>query len=88
MRDNKIYQVATLQALALGYSRPVISVGDLLQKGDIGLGTFEHVNGEMIVMEGCCYRADRNGQISQVPMETGVPFAAVGRLLRGPAVCP
>ena len=79
MRENKMYQVSTLQALALGYSRPVIRVRDLLSKGDIGLGTFENVNGEMIVMEGCCYRADQNGQISQVPMETGVPFATVGR---------
>lgn len=33
MRQNKIYQVSTLQALALGYSRSVITVGELLQEG-------------------------------------------------------
>ena len=53
--DNKMYQVSTLQALALGYSRAVITVEDLLQEGDTGLGTFEYVNGEMILMEGQCY---------------------------------
>lgn len=78
--QNKMFQVSTLQALALGYSRAVISAGELLQKGDTGLGTFEDVNGEMIVMEGQCYRADQNGQVSVVAPETGVPFAAVARL--------
>ena len=38
--QNKMYQVSTLQALALGYSKAVISVGELLQEGDTGLGTF------------------------------------------------
>lgn len=80
MRDNKMYQVSTLQALALGYSRAVVSAKELLCKGDTGLGTFEGVDGEMIVMEGHCYRADQDGHVSMVDPEMGVPFAAVGRL--------
>ena len=75
-----MYQVSTLQALALGYSRAVITVDKLLQEGDTGLGTFEDVNGEMIVMDGNCYRADQNGNVSVVAPETGVPFAAVAKL--------
>ena len=77
---NKVYQVSTLQALALGYSRAVIRVEELLQEGDTGLGTFEDVNGEMIVMDGHCYRADQNGHITVVDPQTGVPFAAVAKL--------
>lgn len=78
--ENMMYQVSTLQALALGYSRAVITVDKLLQEGDTGLGTFEDVNGEMIVMDGNCYRADQNGHVSVVAPETGVPFAAVAKL--------
>ena len=78
--QNKMYQVSTLQALALGYSRAVISVGELLQEGNTGLGTFEDVNGEMIVMGGQCYRADQSGRVSEVDPGTGVPFAAVAKL--------
>ena len=78
--ENMMYQVSTLQALALGYSREVITVDKLLQEGDTGLGTFEDVNGEMIVMDGNCYRADQNGNVSVVAPETGVPFAAVAKL--------
>ncbi len=78
--NNKVYQVSTLQALALGYSRAVINVEDLLKEGDTGLGTFEDVNGEMIVMEGRCFRADQNGDVTVVSPDTGVPFAAVAKL--------
>ena len=78
--ENKMYQVSTLQALALGYSRAVINVGKLLQEGDTGLGTFEDINGEMIVMDGHCYRADKSGCVTVVASETGVPFAAVAKL--------
>ena len=66
MDIEKYYQVSTLQALALGYSKSVITVGELLKHGNLGLGTFEDVNGEMIVMEGICYRADQNGQVTVV----------------------
>lgn len=75
-----MYQVSTLQALALGYSRAVITVEELLREGDTGLGTFEDVNGEMIVMDGQCYRADQEGTVSVVEPATGVPFAAVAKL--------
>ena len=78
--QNKMYQVSTLQALALGYSRAVISAEELLKEGDTGLGTFEDVNGEMIVMDGHCYRADQDGNVTVVPSKTGVPFAAVAKL--------
>ena len=30
MKSNKIYQVSTLQALALGYTRPVVTVQEFI----------------------------------------------------------
>ena len=72
-----MFQVSTLQALALGYSRAVMSVGELMRHGDIGLGTFEDVNGEMIVVDGHCYRADEKGNASEADSKTGVPFSSV-----------
>lgn len=73
----KMFQVSTLQALMLGYSRPVITVSELLKHGDIGLGTFEDVDGEMIVLDGVCYRATENGKVVVADGEKGVPFSAV-----------
>lgn len=77
MDIEKYYQVSTLQALALGYSKSVITVGELLKHGNLGLGTFEDVDGEMIVLDGKCYRARNNGDVTPAEDERGVPFASV-----------
>lgn len=80
MDEMKMFQVSTLQALMLGYSRPVITVAELLAHGDTGLGTFEDVDGEMIVLDGVCYRATENGAVVVAPADKGVPFSAVCRM--------
>ena len=79
-KENKMFQVSTLQALALGYSRSVITVAELLEEGDTGLGTYEDVNGEMIVLDGHCYRAKQDGSVIEVEPDAGVPFSAVAKL--------
>ncbi|MBQ9227641.1 MAG: acetolactate decarboxylase [Eubacterium sp.] len=78
MKSNKIYQVSTLQALALGYTRPVVTVQELLAQGDTGLGTFENVDGEMILLDGVCYRAKPDGSVANSEGSAGVPFAVAG----------
>ena len=80
-KQNKMYQVSTLQALALGYTKSVITVSELLQHGDTGLGTFEDVNGEMIAMDGHCYQAKSDGTVTLADPDTGVPFSAVAKLM-------
>lgn len=77
---QRMYQVSTLQALMMGYSKTVVTVEELLKHGDTGLGTFEDVNGEMIVLDGVCYRAADDGSVTKAPLETGVPFAAVTKM--------
>ena len=72
-----IYQISTLQALAMGYTRSVVTVEELLKHGDTGLGTFEDVAGEMIVVDGVCYQAMADGSVRKARIETGIPFAAV-----------
>ena len=83
MKSNGIYQVSTLQALALGYSRSVVTVRELLEHGDTGLGTFENVDGEMIVLDGVCYQAKPDGSIVRADDVAGVPFAVVGFVEKG-----
>ena len=76
----KMYQVSTLQALMLGYSRSVVTVSELLKHGNTGLGTFEDVDGEMIVIDGVCYRATEYGKVEVARPDKGVPFSAVCNL--------
>ena len=79
-RDDCMYQVSTLQALMLGYIRTVVSVEELLTHGDTGLGTFEDLDGEMIVVDGRCYRALHDGAVHEADGADGVPFAVVSGL--------
>lgn len=82
-KAGMMYQVSTLQALMLGYTKPVITVSELLEHGDTGLGTFENVDGEMIVLDGRCYRAAQYGEVFSAEPDRGVPFSSVCRLEGG-----
>ena len=77
MQNSKMFQISTVQALALGYSKSVITVDELLKHGNIGLGTYEDVDGEMIVVDGNCYQAHEDGSVSKAPLDKGVPFCAI-----------
>ena len=80
MENGKMYQVATLQSLMTGYTRAVITVEELMKHGDTGLGTFEDVNGEMIVSGGHCYKALDDGSVIEASPDEGVPFSSVAFL--------
>lgn len=83
--ENKMYQVSTLQALVAGYTRGVITVQELEGWGCIGLGTFEGVDGEMIMLDGVCYRARQDGSVVKPEPDAGVPFASVAAVQGGTA---
>lgn len=72
-----IYQVALLQSLAMGYFDGSISVKNLKMHGDTGIGTFEGLDGEMIVLDGVVYRANRDCKINVVDDKVLVPFSNV-----------
>ena len=75
-----IYQVSTISALSLGYTKSVITVEELLRKGGVGLGTYEDVNGEMIVIDDVSYQAQDDGSTYVADGRMGASFAAVGFL--------
>ena len=75
--EERIYQVALLQSLVQGYYDGIITVGELKEHGDTGIGTFEGVNGEMIVLDGVVYQALADGSIAVPSDEETVPFSNV-----------
>ena len=72
-----IYQVALLQSLTQGYYDGIIKVSELKQHGDTGIGTFEGVNGEMIVLDGKVYQALGDGSVKEADENETVPFSNV-----------
>ena len=75
--DDSMYQVSLMQAFMHGEYNGVITVGDLKSHGDIGLGTFEGVNGEMIVLDGVVYQAAADGSINVMADNETIPFATI-----------
>lgn len=77
--DDTLYQVSTLNALMLGSYDGFVTVDELLQNGDTGLGTFDTLDGEMIVLNGTVYQAKADGSVAKPDGSMKVPFAAVTR---------
>jgi acetolactate decarboxylase len=78
VRDQDLlYQVSTYTSLAGGGFDPVESVATLMANGDLGLGTFTGLDGEMVVVDGACYQVKPDGTARLADPSLGVPFAAV-----------
>lgn len=71
------YQVSTIDALMQGVFDGVQPVGELKKHGDFGIGTFEALDGEMIVLDGVIYQAKADGKIYKVSDNQTTPFATV-----------
>ncbi len=72
-----MFQVASLQSLMIGNYDGFMTVGELQRKGDVGLGTFAAVDGEMIVVDGVVYQARFDGKVLVADSAIKVPFASV-----------
>jgi acetolactate decarboxylase len=72
-----LFQASTIAALLDGAYDGDLSFAELAQHGDLGLGTLNGLDGEMIALGGCFYRADVNGAIHPVDPGERTPFAVV-----------
>ena len=72
-----MYQVSLLQSLAYGDYNGSVTVSELKEHGDIGLGTFDRLNGELILLDGTVYRAAGDGNIELVSDAETIPFSVV-----------
>jgi acetolactate decarboxylase len=72
-----LYQVSTIDALMQGVFDGIQPVGELKQHGDFGIGTFDALDGEMIVLDGTVYQAKADGHIYRTMDSLTIPFATV-----------
>lgn len=74
---NIMYQVSLLQGLTYGDYCGSVSIKELRQHGDTGIGTFDRLNGELIMLDGRVYRAAGDGKAELVSDGETVPFCVV-----------
>jgi acetolactate decarboxylase len=74
-----LFQASTIGALLEGAYEGDLSFAELAEHGDLGLGTLNGLDGEMIAIEGRFYRADVDGKVGEIEREARTPFAVVTR---------
>jgi acetolactate decarboxylase len=74
---HALFQASTIGALLEGSFEGDVTFAELAQHGDLGLGTLNHLDGEMIAIDGRFYRADLEGNLTDVPSGERTPFAVV-----------
>jgi acetolactate decarboxylase len=72
-----LFQASTIGALLEGAYEGDLSFAELAEHGDLGLGTLNGLDGEMIAVDGRFYRADVEGAVSEVDGAARTPFAVV-----------
>ena len=72
-----LFQASTIGALLEGSFEGDVSFAELAEHGDLGIGTLNHLDGEMIAIDGGFYRADVEGNVTEVPLHERTPFAVV-----------
>jgi acetolactate decarboxylase len=72
-----LFQVSTSTALVKGVYNGVVTVGQLKQHGDFGLGTFDGLDGEMLALDGRFYQIRGSGEVTEPGDDARVPFAVV-----------
>jgi acetolactate decarboxylase len=72
-----IYQTSTMAALLDGVYDGEVTFAEIAKHGDFGLGTFNHLDGEMVAVEGQFYRLRADGTATPVDPQETTPFAQV-----------
>jgi acetolactate decarboxylase len=72
-----LFQASTIGALLEGAYDGDVTFAELADHGDLGLGTLNALDGEMIALDGRFYRADVDGGVSRIAPDTRTPFAVV-----------
>ncbi len=74
---HTVTQVSILSALLARRFDGLMKCGDLLRHGDFGIGTYDRMDGEMILVDGKFYQGKAGGEIHTPDPATLTPFATV-----------
>ena len=77
IKHHALFQVSTSGAIVHGLYQGWVSVAELRRHGDVGLGTFESLDGELILLDGRCFQARADGTVVEAPDSALTPFASV-----------
>ncbi|TFC14622.1 acetolactate decarboxylase [Cryobacterium algoritolerans] len=74
---HEIFQTSLMSALLDGVYEGEMTVRDLLGHGSFGIGTFNGLDGEMLIVDGTCYQLRADGGVSKADLGAHTPYAVV-----------
>jgi acetolactate decarboxylase len=77
LNQSRLYLCAPVNALVEGIYTESIPLTQVKQHGDFGLGTFDHLDGEMVMIDGVAYQITADGHVAVVEDHISTPFACV-----------
>lgn len=74
IEHHTVFQISTSTALVEGVYQGCVSIGEIKKHGNFGLGTFDSLDGEGIMLDGEVWQAKGDGSLNAVPDECLAPF--------------
>ena len=75
---HTIFQNSLMTALLDGIYDGELTIGDILSKGNFGLGTFDALDGEMLILDGVCHQLTSDGKARVADLGFRTPAYAKG----------
>ncbi|WP_297482619.1 acetolactate decarboxylase [uncultured Photobacterium sp.] len=75
--EKTFYQTSMMSALIAGLYQGDFTIGQLLNHGNFGIGTFNDLDGEMVVLGDDVYQLTSAGEVHLVNHDITTPFASV-----------
>ena len=75
--NNRLYLCAPVNAIVEGIYEEHIPFSEIKRHGNFGLGTFDMLDGEMVMLDGRIYQMTADGCVQEVGDDATTPFACV-----------
>ncbi|NLU38252.1 MAG: acetolactate decarboxylase [Bacteroidales bacterium] len=76
-KKNILVQVSVIDALLQGIYDGIMPISELVEYGDLGIGTFHGLNGEMVVLNDTVFQVLSTGAVAKPASDVTTPFAAI-----------
>jgi acetolactate decarboxylase len=74
---HELFQTSTVQALLAGGYDGDVTLAEILEHGDLGLGTLDGLDGELIVLDGEVWKAELDCTLTRPERSAKSPYAVV-----------
>ncbi len=74
---HEVFQTSLMSALLDGVYEDEMTIGELLGHGGFGIGTFNALDGELLVLGGVAYQLRGDGTVTRAGLDERTPYSVV-----------